>query len=426
MPMHGPVLNDATAHAAAHAAMGSVPGSRRKNTVCLLGDSRMANCNYIAGNAAYALDTSWLHWAQALAGADISLLGNDGVGGETTTQILARVGTVVAKAPAVCFVIGGFNDFAAGANAAAATAILATVTANLTAIFTALNNAGIFIVYLSNTAYSGASACIKAGITPSDIWAQRYFKTYVDRGRFIDMMQPTTETTTGAFKTSASQDGIHLSNYGAYLAGNASLQSAVAEIFPPLRLPSSPFDVIATSALSSQVLANPLFNGTTGTLGAGITGTSKVAASWVTARTGSLTAVMDLVAGDESAVAQQATITSTANNETFTLTSASFGASCTVGDILTSVARIKVASATNLKRVRVFVQDYGSGDSYSAWGQSSGGSASDYNLPAAFTIKPQSLPCPVVNIGTIVVTIEFVFSGAGGAVVAIERAGVFK
>lgn len=387
---------------------------RRRNAVCVFGDSRAANCNYLASNLAYALDTSWLHWAQALAGVDIELLGNDGVGGETSSQILARVGNVIAKRPGVAFLIGGFNDFSASLS-------LASVISNMTEIITRLNNAGIYVVYLSNTGYDGVNGSIISGITPQDRWAQDFFANRPEVGRYVDAMSATTNTATGAFLAGASTDGIHLSNYGAYLVG-ARLAGIMAELFPAVVLPSSPFDSVVASPLSAQLLGNPLFNGVGGSLGGGITGS--VADSWTAARTGGLTAVMSLVAGDESAVAQQASITATANNERFTLTSETVTARTALGDLLTGAARIKVTGATNLKRLNLWVQNYGSPDHHAVWGQDSGNAT--YNLPGAFTVKPQTPRVQRNGAGTCRLVLAATFSGAGGAVIAVERASLSR
>lgn len=55
----------------------------------------------------------WIAAANAMAGAQFTAV-NRGVGGETTADMRARIGSVVSDAPAVAFIFGGANDLGRG------------------------------------------------------------------------------------------------------------------------------------------------------------------------------------------------------------------------------------------------------------------------------------------------------------------------
>jgi lysophospholipase L1-like esterase len=87
-----------------------------KNTVAIFGDSitwtygnvddEWDSVNKISGVSSRCFIT----WANALLGQRLNVIGNFGISGNTTTQMLARIDSVVALHPAYCIVLGGTND----------------------------------------------------------------------------------------------------------------------------------------------------------------------------------------------------------------------------------------------------------------------------------------------------------------------------
>lgn len=107
--------------------------------------------------------TSWLRKANAIAGNPTTAFVEEGTGGDTTAQILARVGDVIADNPTYVVVEGGGND---GPSAS-------TIT-NLASIYAALAAARIPFIATTicpstsittagqKTAYNNANAWIRA------------------------------------------------------------------------------------------------------------------------------------------------------------------------------------------------------------------------------------------------------------------------
>jgi lysophospholipase L1-like esterase len=110
---------------------------RQINEVYLLGDSLTYGASY-ATQLATSLGTLW--WGIA----------NRGVGGDTTTQMAARIQTdVIAMGDAKYIVIfGGVNDVVGDVAAA-------TIEANLQATYTAAHNAGIKVIAVTITPFKG-------------------------------------------------------------------------------------------------------------------------------------------------------------------------------------------------------------------------------------------------------------------------------
>ncbi|MEN8582808.1 GDSL-type esterase/lipase family protein [Burkholderia sp. RS01] len=109
----------------------------RPNTLVGLGDSLIEQ----GGGAPVAVSHrsyGMLTWAQFFSGQRLQLLRNSGVGGERTDQILARVATgVLSYKPG--YVTAGTNDVAQAIP-------MATIKANLAAIWSMLDATGIRVV----------------------------------------------------------------------------------------------------------------------------------------------------------------------------------------------------------------------------------------------------------------------------------------
>ncbi len=90
----------------------------RPPTVAIMSDSYAAS---FAG---------WYGYANATAAAATIPVYNAGVGGETTTQMITRMGTLTARRPRIILIHGGINDVAN-------TVASATITANLTTLINA-------------------------------------------------------------------------------------------------------------------------------------------------------------------------------------------------------------------------------------------------------------------------------------------------
>lgn len=110
--------------------LGNIDGTQ---TAVLFGDSIIAQCGDDASaQAAGLFDAySWTNWAQMFLGYPLSIVKNAGIGGNTTTQMLARIDTDVKPYDSDWVIMdGGINDVFNGGGTT-----LATMQSNLAAIF---------------------------------------------------------------------------------------------------------------------------------------------------------------------------------------------------------------------------------------------------------------------------------------------------
>lgn len=195
--------------------------SRPSNTIVWLGDSITGNGGRTSGgiaNISYHPRGFWCH-AQAATGHRLRTLANAGVGGETTTQILARVQSdVIALKPGWCHAQGGTNDISAATP-------LATIQANLSAIWDALDNAGIRVITGTippRQTYTGSQ---KADTENMNAWirAQGQARTNLI---VVDYYSVLAFPASGTYSTGGvTYDGIHPSSIGAHLMGQLFAQT---------------------------------------------------------------------------------------------------------------------------------------------------------------------------------------------------------
>jgi lysophospholipase L1-like esterase len=248
--------------------------SRPNNTIVLFGDSITGkNCTGTSGSSTYIENTGWFHWANSILGQPFVVTNCAGVGGNTTTQMLARIQTdVIAFKPGWVTVMGGNNDIASSFTSA-------TTIANLKAIYAALNAAGIKIVAATitpNVNYTaGAQQTAWAAI---NAWLREYAKT---QNNFIlwDAAAVLIDATNANVVTLAgmTSDGVHPSATGGYLLGKSLAAVLLPFVSAPAVLPTWNSD-------PGNMLVNGLSTGSAGTPMYGSTGTA--ATGWVLANNG--------------------------------------------------------------------------------------------------------------------------------------------
>lgn len=307
--------------------------SNPSRVIAGLGDSITAQGfgGSLAGGYTFS-SNGYLTWAAFLSKRRVKLLpgGNFGVSGETSTQILARVGQVVSFAPGVCVVLAGTNDIA--------TIPVATTIANLAAIYDALQNANIAVIAIPIMPRGSLTTAQYGKIHQINRWI---YGQRISRRRFIvvDMSAAYGDPLTGAPRTTMSSDQLHPLTYGAYVIGN-ELQPALAALFPDPLLPfSNILDLYsATDNPTGNLLASGvgLMVGTTGTLSNGPTGS--LATSWsangVNLPAGATAAFAKTTKADGRAL-QQLTLGGTYNSaspSSLNVTSQSFHANVVAGD----------------------------------------------------------------------------------------------
>ncbi len=143
---------------------------------------------------------------------------NFGVGGDTTTQILARVNTVIAAAPARVYLSAGINDIPNGLT-------YAQTISNLGQIVSRLLDAGISVDYRALAARSNSSWSTFAATGRAHSYAvNEYMRSLaVTRPGLniigVDSVYLNSTSTTGDPFTNFTTDGLHPSNLGAFAEG---------------------------------------------------------------------------------------------------------------------------------------------------------------------------------------------------------------
>ena len=304
-------------------------------TVAYLGDSLVPDATY-----SYGAYTNWAGVARSLLGHRYADSLCAGVGGQTSTQIAARVGAVVASAPTYCIVDSGVNDIGTGVAGSA------TVIANLTTIIDTLTAAGIKPIVLT--------------ITPS-VFINTPAKL-ADAGRVNDWIKalPTTRgvdvidwraavvdfaSTTGAWTAAWTGDGVHPNE-----AGCVRLGQCVAAALDKIIMPG-PGPLLSDAGIGSGILsANPGMTGASGTLGTGVTGTAPtgytVEPQGTTACVSSIVSRTDLVGANWLNLAVTSGVTRVFQQNTLV------GVDWNVGDTVWFEAEILMEAApTNLRHV---------------------------------------------------------------------------
>jgi len=239
-------------------------------TLALFGDSFTGNVgplgtvkNPVPDNSTVRSDGYWT-WASIRLGGRIQAVANKGVGGNTTTQMLARLGAdILAMNPLPGWVLyqGGTNDPPNGITTP-------TTIANDKACFDQLRAAGIGVVITAmpphgtNKTQGAINRARRdyALANPGCLWVDWF--TYTANP--VDATWPVATLGT-------SDDGIHPNIAGASVMGKA-LYDVLSVAFPPLDIMDA-----GSNADAESLITNSGMTGTTGALG---TSTGVLATGW--------------------------------------------------------------------------------------------------------------------------------------------------
>ena len=183
-----------------------------EQTIVLLGDSLTAK-NGSTTSTYYTYSSGFFTWANALTGHKFKILKNAGIGGQTSTQILARVDAdVIALAPKYCMFLCGMNDGVTDTNTA-------TLKANIIAIYDKLYAAGIYSYILTNTTTLNYTEKNVQALLINK-WLYEYF---IDKPlcKIIDINEAliNNASLTGLIKENVVSDNLHPSNNGGLIGG---------------------------------------------------------------------------------------------------------------------------------------------------------------------------------------------------------------
>lgn len=341
----------------------SVLGNRA-NTIYTAGDSLSANQFGISGSTYLAINTEGAFtWVDACLGGAFNLLGNTAVGGKTCRQMIdEQFPEIIAEAPRYCFFTAGTNDLYLGDADASTT---------------------------YDRIIEAVEKLLAAGITPiwSTIWGRDYSASYTrlalqvnerlrryaytqQAGLFWDGFIPTHDPTgaTGGGRAPLASyfydASIHPNNLLGMRAGQFCAAAIGSRIYQPNRFVVGS-ETATTGYNGSNLLLNPNFAGTSGTVSANCTGTMPT--SWVidwATRTGSGSAAAAIVNITDSptglAVGQavQVTISGTPANGDIVRVyqsnteNAALLSNLTTGNVFNCEGQIGVASGAAVRELR--------------------------------------------------------------------------
>ena len=267
-----------------------------RRNIAIYGDSRTANCssgtlpNKITENYGYA---SWLgQYSEGRIFFEPAF--NFGVGGDTSAQWAARVGTVIASAADIVVCLISTNDRTSDFT-------LAQTQQNIEGVVMKLKQAGKIVVFINETPRGGANA-LTAPRQLVHEQVRAWINSYLPRlgVRVVDVWDKMTDT------ASVTVDGLHWNPVGARIVGEA-LAREIKDLFDsPVPLPraTSPYDS-ATNTFG-QINSNALLTGTTGTKSGSANTTGDIATGYSVA--GSSWTGMTVVASKEAAEVGEAQV----------------------------------------------------------------------------------------------------------------------
>jgi len=244
------------------------------NKAVLFGDSHVAGSGGAGANSHYlnnAAQKGWnkdgcVNWANFLLGQALDIVALEGVGGEDSTGILARVGNVVQHDPGYVFIFSGTNDTVAATAIANMQSmvdvfeqneIISVIVGPFPRYFASINQATLQVQHDIRKGYA-----LIAKDTPSVI--------YVDP--FDDLIDSSTATklAQGEMLPANTTDGTHIKDAGARLIGQRIHDALLDTGISKVGITNGQWD--GTNGDNDSLLLNGHFFGTTGTTVAPVSG----------------------------------------------------------------------------------------------------------------------------------------------------------
>jgi len=274
----------------------------KKPTVAMYGDS-IAQAGFVngLGNGISNIATGINSWIRGKTGQRVTLTNdlNFGVSGENTTQILARIGQVLAAKPTFCIVIAGTNDFATAVTNKSLTI------QNLKSIYDILTSHGIIVIaytILPKTFWQPGGT-IPANIRNQMAYVNNWIRTYCygTKGLYVAdpwsaLVDPATGLSIGGgivgsppANSAFTYDGLHPSPRGSFYAAIPAANIINAIVPANNTLLWTPNDNYSAADNPTGNLLNNtgMTVASGGTAGAGASGV--IAGSWTIARTAGTT-----------------------------------------------------------------------------------------------------------------------------------------
>ncbi len=373
--------------------------SRKQMPVLLIvGDSlTFANTLDLATTSQY-VDNGYATWAIGLKGYHPKKIINAGIGGEHAYHVAARIDAVLSAAGPVDDII-----VMVGSNHQDNTAAQISYCDSVLYIVAACRKTGANLTLLHNPGFNTDTATLTSIRRTEGAWLKETFGS-MGGVAVVDMYPLVMDTSTGDWKANYTYDGSHPSSLGGYFMGK------------DINLPYCP--VLASFVGEPGLLnTNPLFAGTSGTNGAGCSGT--IATGW-----------SGLCSNATAVHSQAAEANGLGNEQIVTITASAAGyymlyaanLNIVSGLDIAASAVIAVESPVNVENVHIKAAH--SGPNSALWNGKSGNTT--YAFTEAFVVKPITRIMRT-SADTVAgqLTIRIDFKGAGSAVLRVSRAGLF-
>lgn len=213
----------------------AAPPLRRGTSIAFVGDSITAG-----SSATYNYGDAFPVYAVLASAGKLVSVGYYGVGGETTTQMLSRVSTALAKRPTYLHILGGTNDIGQGVDLGQTDLqMVTTIRDNITSMCRSAKSVGATPI-LGTIPPANAGAQRQRTVLKANVWIRRYaiingyplvdYYTLLAKDGF-------SETPAGNWKAAYALDGIHpnATGHGAMGALLADALTALTYSYmPPL------------------------------------------------------------------------------------------------------------------------------------------------------------------------------------------------
>lgn len=271
------------------------------NRTVIVGDSITQQNNYLVNSGRWS-DVGYVAWANTLLGGRLDIVNNAGVNGDRTADVLRRIDAdVIRYRPRFVVEMCGTNDMSSPLLGLERVTGLVLVGLGAAAIAKAVKDTVADII-ASKTAYY--RACLDAGatvfacaITPSsdwlgfqhgrDIWGQvtewqRRFCQETPGMVFVDTATPMVNPNSPLslpVNQGVDNDGLHPYARSAQAIG-AALADAMEPFIPKVLKPLHAVDAAGANNPRGNVIPNTIWEGSGGTILAGVTVTGTVPNGW--------------------------------------------------------------------------------------------------------------------------------------------------
>lgn len=386
------------------------------------------------------LNYGYIHVINMLLGQPFRLVYNGGVVGDTTTQMLARIGTALAYRPRVAFINAGTNDIYGSGDATS------VITPRLKQIFDMFLAIGCEVHYNLQAPRTFTATADVAKVLRVNEWAQNYARTVdglichpiQDATGFLNAASTQFIPIAGNLETASS---VHWNSYAAFNIGTLIAGRLSGKYQKGQRLISSAADCIQVDATSNQLFQYGVMNdsgspaGTKTNTGAGTAPTGTVADGFDVDHTVNTTGTcVASVASRTDGIGKDlvltigAGVTAGANDKWLVRTQGNMSTGVVAGGTYQAECDVQVSSPVKLTSLSFWVQAAVDGGSVLSY-YFNRHSSDPVDYPSTFAGGSYRTPEFTLPSGTTVTTFhlrwEARFTTAGGsAVIKIGRVSV--